>query len=162
MYSLSLYVYFAMKDRILQIIQEEALTNAEFAEKIGISTSALSHILTERNKPSLEVVMRIHKAYPSINLNWLLYGEGEMKASEEIPNPNGNSVYPSNENRENADGNTMRFDFRKENVPSSSILHSKESVKEEVKYIEKPQPKIVEIRIFFDNGTYQVFRPEKS
>ena len=162
MYSLSLYVYFAMKDRILQIIQEEALTNAEFAEKIGISTSALSHILTERNKPSLEVVMRIHKAYPSINLNWLLYGEGEMKTSEEMPNPNGNSVYTSNENRENADGSTVRFDFRKENVPSSSIFPSKESVKEEVKYIEKPQPKIVEIRIFFDNGTYQVFRPEKS
>lgn len=79
LYLLSLYVYFIMKERILQLIQEEAQTNAEFADKIGISTSSLSHILTGRNKPSLDVVMHIHKAYPTINLDWLLYGEGDMK-----------------------------------------------------------------------------------
>lgn len=64
-----------MKDRILQIMEREGVSNAEFAEKIGISTSSLSHIFNGRNKPSLEVVMRIHKAYPEINLYWLLYGE---------------------------------------------------------------------------------------
>lgn len=150
-----------MKDRILQIIQEESLTNAEFAEKIGISTSSLSHILTERNKPSLEVVMRIHKAYPSINLNWLLYGEGEMKVVEE-GTTDGNSRQYSNENPENASGYPVRFDFRKENASSTPGNGMQNTVKEEIKYIEKPHPKIVEIRIFFDNGTYQVFRPEKS
>ena len=67
-----------MKDRILKVMQKEGLSNAEFAEKIGISTSSLSHIFSGRNKPSLEVVMRIHKACPYININWLLYGEGEM------------------------------------------------------------------------------------
>lgn len=150
-----------MKDRILQIIQKESLTNAEFAEKIGISTSSLSHILTERNKPSLEVVMRIHKAYPSINLNWLLYGEGEMKVVEE-GTTDGNSRLYSNENPENANGYPVRFDFRKENASSTPGNGMQNTVKEEIKYIEKPHPKIVEIRIFFDNGTYQVFRPEKS
>lgn len=150
-----------MKDRILQIIQEESLTNAEFAEKIGISTSSLSHILTERNKPSLEVVMRIHKAYPSINLNWLLYGEGEMKVVEE-GTTDGNSRLYSNENPENASGYPVRFDFRNENASSTPGNGMQNTVKEEIKYIEKPHPKIVEIRIFFDNGTYQVFRPEKS
>lgn len=150
-----------MKDRILQIIQEESLTNAEFAEKIGISTSSLSHILTERNKPSLEVVMRIHKAYPSINLNWLLYGEGEMKVVEE-GTTDGNSRLYSNENPENASGYPVRLDFRKENASSTPGNGMQNTVKEEIKYIEKPHPKIVEIRIFFDNGTYQVFRPEKS
>mgnify|MGYP002287895568 CR=1 FL=1 len=64
-----------MKDRILKVMQKEGLSNAEFAEKIGISTSSLSHIFSGRNKPSLEVVMRIHKACPYININWLLYGE---------------------------------------------------------------------------------------
>lgn len=70
-----------MKDRILKVMQKEGLSNAEFAEKIGISTSSLSHIFSGRNKPSLEVVMRIHKACPYININWLLYGEGEMEES---------------------------------------------------------------------------------
>lgn len=76
-----------MKDRIAQIMQKEGLSNVEFAEKIGISTSSLSHIFNGRNKPSLEVVMRIHKAYPHINLNWLLYGEGPMteESQEEKP-----------------------------------------------------------------------------
>ena len=161
MYSLSLYVYFIMKERILQLIQEEKLTNAEFAEKIGISTSALSHILTERNKPSLEVVMRIHKAYPNINLNWLLYGEGEMKDTN-ILDEAVSSFSGGNENPEIADGTTVCFDFRKENASSLPNNTSKDAVREEIKYIEKPQPKIVEIRIFFDNGTFQVFRPEKS
>ena len=150
-----------MKDRILQIIQKESLTNAEFAEKIGISTSSLSHILTERNKPSLEVVMRIHKAYPSINLNWLLYGEGEMKVVEEGTTDGDSRLY-NNENPENASGYPVRFDFCKENASSTPGNGMQNTVKEEIKYIEKPHPKIVEIRIFFDNGTYQVFRPEKS
>ena len=150
-----------MKERILQLIQEEGLTNAEFAEKIGISTSSLSHILTERNKPSLEVVMRIHKAYPSINLNWLLYGEGEMK-EEDTSGEAASSPSENDENPEIAGGNPVRFEFRKENASPPPVNTLKEAVKEEIKYIEKPQPKIVEIRIFFDNGTYQVFRPEKS
>ena len=71
-----------MKERILQLMQEEALTNAEFAKKIGISASTLSHITTGRNETSLRVALLIHKAYPSINLDWLLYGEGEMRKAD--------------------------------------------------------------------------------
>ena len=68
-----------MKERIIQIIQKEGLSNAEFAERIGVSVSSLSHIFNGRNNPSLELVMRIHKACPYVNLNWLLYGEGQME-----------------------------------------------------------------------------------
>jgi hypothetical protein len=41
------------------------------------------------------------------------------------------------------------------------VYAPKEIVREEVKYIEKPARKITEIRIFFDNGTYETFRPDK-
>ena len=68
-----------MKERIAQIIQKEDMTAAQFAEKIGISPSSLSHILSGRNNPSLEVVMKIHKACDYISLDWLLYGEGQME-----------------------------------------------------------------------------------
>jgi hypothetical protein len=43
----------------------------------------------------------------------------------------------------------------------SPVFAPKEIVREEIKYIEKPARKITEIRIFFDNGTYETFRPEK-
>ena len=63
------------------------MSAVQFAEKIEISPSSLSHILNGRNKPSLEVVMKIHKACTYVNLLWLLYGEGEMENQENAPVP---------------------------------------------------------------------------
>lgn len=149
-----------MKDRILQIMQKEGLSNVEFAEKLGISTSSLSHIFSGRNKPSLEVVMRIHKACPYVNLNWLLYGDGEME--ESTPQVSHVDLFAQTpENREITGEEAADTDFRKENPSAGPVYVPKEIVREEVKYIEKPHPKITEIRIFFDNGTYEVFKPEK-
>ena len=124
-----------MKERIAQIVQKEGMTAAQFADKIGISPSSLSHILSGRNNPSLEVVMKIHKACDYISLDWLLYGEGEMETDVDSDN-NGS-------------------------FPGPLFYSPKEIVREEIKYIEKPARKITEIRIFFDNGTYETFRPEK-
>lgn len=151
-----------MKDRIAEIMKKEGLTNAEFADKIDISTSSLSHIFSGRNKPSLEVVMRIHKACPYINLNWLLYGEGEMTNSSDDGSIDGIQLLSeTSQNSEYSINGTVDDEFRKENASSAPSYGVKEVVKEEVRYIEKPQPKITEIRIFFDNGTYQVFKGEK-
>lgn len=148
-----------MKDRILKIMQKEGLTNAEFAEKIGISTSSLSHIFSGRNKPSLEVVMRIHKACPYVNINWLLYGEGEME--ESAPAVTGMDLFTQPfENPKTRPTNRILPILQGERGFQGS-LSPKEIIREEVKYIEKPHPKITEIRIFFDNGTYEVFKPEK-
>ena len=149
-----------MKDRIIQIMQKEGLSNAEFAEKIGISTSSLSHIFNGRNKPSLDVVMRIHKACPYVNIEWLLYGEGEMEGGEPSNTPTA-QLTQDHENPEKSTGSPILFDFRKENATETPVYTPKETVREEIRYIEKPHPKITEIRIFFDNGTYQVFKPEK-
>ena len=152
-----------MKDRIVQIMKKEGLTNAEFAEKLDISTSSLSHIFSGRNKPSLEVVMRIHKSCPYVNLNWLLYGEGEME-TETTPDSSitrFDMLSETAENGEYSSNCTNGNEFRKENPSEPANLGIKEIVKEEVRYIEKPQPKITEIRIFFDNGTFQVFKGEK-
>ena len=149
-----------MKDRIYKIMQEEGLSQAEFAEKIGISQSNLSHIFGSRGqKPSLDVVMGIHKAYPSVNLDWLLYGEGEMQKSDTAA-ASASAEKPV-ENPEFADKVSDSSDFCRENAPEAPSEQPKETVIERIKYIEKPQPKITEIRIFFDNGTFEVFKPER-
>lgn len=149
-----------MKDRIYQIMQKEGLTNADFAEKVGISTSSLSHIFSGRNNPSLDVVMRIHKAYPCINLNWLLYGEGEMEENQ--PAISAVSIVgQKSENAEFADNRPTESDFGRETGSGNHVFPPKSTEIERIKYIEKPQPKITEIRIFFDNGTFEVFKPEK-
>lgn len=153
-----------MKERIVKIIQKEELTAAQFADKIGISPSSLSHILSGRNNPSLEVVMKIHKACNYIHLPWLLYGEGEMEVQLEAQQPVESAISSVSLFDESAffppEGTDER-ENRKEMALKTPVYVPKEVVREEVKYIEKPTRKITEIRIFFDNGTYETFRPEK-
>ena len=72
-----------IKDRIRMIMEREKVPPRVFAETIGVQQSTLSHILNDRNKPSLEVVMKVHQTYNYVNLEWLLYGKGEMMVSEE-------------------------------------------------------------------------------
>ena len=153
-----------MKDRIIQIMQKEEMTAAQFAERIGLSPSSLSHILNGRNNPSLDVVMKIHKACNYVNLPWLIYGEGKMEGQLEPPKQDDSSISGISLFDESAffttDGTDERKN-RKEMPLEQPVFTPKEVVREEVKYIERPARKITEIRIFFDNGTYETFRPEK-
>lgn len=155
---LSIHLY--MKDRIMQIMQREGLTNAEFAEKIGISTSSLSHIFTGRNKASLEVVKNIHKACPYVNLNWLLYGEGEMESTAKPPVPTGFDLFSQPQpHATTAITSSVVVNDKKADSKPPVQEGIPTTVKESIKYIQTPPPKITEIRIFFDNGTYEVFKP---
>ena len=153
-----------MKERITKIMQKEEMSSVQFAEKIEISPSSLSHILNGRNKPSLEVVMKIHKACSYVNLPWLLYGEGEMEelANDPILEDSAISgVMMLGESPLFASNGAEDCENRKEMELRTPVYAPKEIVREEVKYIEKPARKITEIRIFFDNGTYETFRPDK-
>ena len=154
-----------MKERITKIMQKEEMSSVQFAEKIEISPSSLSHILNGRNKPSLEVVMKIHKACSYVNLPWLLYGEGEMEelANDPILEDSAISgVMMLGESPLFASNGAEDCENRKEMELRTPVYAPKEIVREEVKYIEKPARKITEIRIFFDNGTYETFRPDKQ
>lgn len=67
-----------MQDRIALIISTKNLTNAEFAEAIGVQPSNISHIMSGRNNPSLDLVKKILNRYPEIRLEWLVNGKGAM------------------------------------------------------------------------------------
>ena len=145
-------------------MQKEEMTAAQFAEKIGLSPSSLSHILNGRNNPSLDVVMKIHKACNYVNLPWLIYGEGEMEWKAEVPKSEETGISGMALFDESAfftPEGTEERENRKEMAPKTPVYAPKEIVREEIKYIEKPARKITEIRIFFDNGTYETFRPDK-
>ena len=145
-------------------MQKEEMTAAQFAEKIGLSPSSLSHILNGRNNPSLDVVMKIHKACNYVNLPWLIYGEGEMEWKAEVSKSEETGIVGVSLFDESAfftSEGTEERENRKEMAPKKPLYAPKEIVREEIKYIEKPARKITEIRIFFDNGTYETFRPDK-
>ena len=157
-----------LKDRIRMIMEREKVPPRVFAETIGVQQSTLSHILNDRNKPSLEVVLKVHQTYSYVNLEWLLYGKGEMRNNStestfSAASNNTNDIQPSlfDENPINPTNESVASENRKEIVLKSTESIPKEIVKQEIRYIEKPARKITEIRIFFDDNTYETFRPEK-
>ena len=80
--------------RIQWIIQHFRLSNASFADKIGVQRSTISHILSGRNSASLDFVTKIINHFPDVNVNWLITGQGEPLKNEgqdtdrEIPSGN--------------------------------------------------------------------------
>ena len=64
--------------RLEKVIKYYGLTASSFADSIGVQRSSISHLLTGRNKPSLEFVMKVVKTYPEVNLYWLLNGKGSF------------------------------------------------------------------------------------
>lgn len=67
-----------MKERIFAFLQNENKSYAQFAEEIGVQPSGISHILSGRNNPSLDFVMKMLQKYRSLSEEWLLFGRGPM------------------------------------------------------------------------------------
>jgi len=149
-----------MKERIEEIMRSEGLSAADFADKIGINRSGLSHIINGRNNPSLDFVMKIHNAFPSISLDWLLDGKGEPYEGVS-PKNNDNSEIIFDDDSLFVNHSPEKREYRKENESKQPVYTPKEIVKQEIKYIDKPAKKITEIRIFFDDDTFEIFIPGK-
>ncbi|WP_339916529.1 helix-turn-helix transcriptional regulator [Yeosuana marina] len=68
--------------RLQLVIDYYGESASSFAEKIGVQRSSISHILSGRNKPSLEFVLKILSSFPEVELYWLLNGKGNFPAAE--------------------------------------------------------------------------------
>ncbi|HBS87891.1 MAG: hypothetical protein A2W91_10755 [Bacteroidetes bacterium GWF2_38_335] len=76
-----------MKDRIDNLLRVEGITSSKFADEIGVQRSSISHILSGRNNPSLDLIQKILSRYRNINAEWLISGRGDMfknSASEPV------------------------------------------------------------------------------
>ena len=71
-----------MKDRIAHIIRAKNLTAAEFALRLGIQPSNISHLLSGRNNPSLDFVKKLKETFPEYSLEWIIFGRGPITISE--------------------------------------------------------------------------------
>ena len=66
-------------DRIKLLLEDKGLSPSAFADAIDIQRSSMSHILSGRNNPSLDMIQKILNNFPDINSSWLLTGKGKMK-----------------------------------------------------------------------------------
>ena len=99
-----------MKERILQIMRRENMTQQEFAKAIEVSPASLSNIFNGKTNPTNNHVSAIHRRFPDININWLMFGEGDMYTTV------------SDETKDGADGgeSTIRR-IRRGNLCSSTF-----------------------------------------
>lgn len=155
----------------MKIMKDEGMDQKDFAAALKISPSSLSNIFNGRSNPTSNHVSAIHKRFPEININWLMFGEGDMykpvNEDEFASLPlfsDSNHPTTTTQSQESCDATSEM------NVVSSGTTQEKAEpnknesipvIKETIKYIDKPQRKITEIRIFFDDGTYEVFPGNK-
>ena len=67
--------------RIRNIMDFHQLSASLFADKIGAQRSSISHILSGRNKPSLDFVLKITSVFDDVDIHWLLNGKGSFPKS---------------------------------------------------------------------------------
>lgn len=70
------------KERIELLMKCYGLTPSQFAERTGIQRASVSHIISGRNKPSLEVLQKIYEAFPELDARWLMAGKGEEPVAQ--------------------------------------------------------------------------------
>ena len=141
-------------------MESQHLSQSNFAEKLNISAASLSSIFNDRTRPTLNHVDAIRKSFPGINLQWLLYGEGEMFLTAQ----NQAALSPGADTERGAGGYTeTMLDFDAPTappvVPATQTPVRPERI--ETKIIDKPQRHITEIRIFYDDQTWETFLPKK-
>ena len=142
------------------------MTQQVFAQFIELSAASLSSIFNGRTQPTLNVVNAIKKKIPDISLDWLLNGVGPMYLSAAEPQPPQHS--PAEQRPEPV------LDFEPlpltspdqrvaPGVPVSNGVRStrQNNVYDEVKIADKPKRRVVEIRVFYDDQTWESFSPAK-
>ncbi|PWB20819.1 helix-turn-helix transcriptional regulator [Flavobacterium sp. HTF] len=145
----------------LEIILDYYSLNASgFADKIGVQRSSMSHLLSGRNKPSLDFVLKILEVFPDVDLYWILNGKGSFpknpeKPSDEIPAKIEKTDSPILVNENPKDENLfsgLGYDknISEQNVPLSKIKEASFNADES---------EIEKIVFFYKNGTFKVYNP---
>ena len=146
-------------------MESQHMTQQVFAQFIKISPATLSGIFNGRTNPSLNIVEAIKNSLPSISTDWLLFGNGPMY----IDVSKGESVASTGGS---ADSKEAMLDFETPSTAPSiasqtggfvqGVNSTPKNIEQYVvKNIDKPQRKITEIRIFFDDQTWETFLPKK-
>lgn len=135
--------------RLEQLFEFYELTPSSFADKIGVQRSSLSHLLSGRNKPSLDLILKIIAVFNEVDLYWILLGKGEIgsninreiKPPTLLENKSEKLNEPKNLNNQNGIGTKINSHF--ENMPK-----------------ENSDLEIKNIIIFYTDGTFKNFNSQ--
>ena len=117
--------------RLKKVMEFYQLSPSAFADRIQVQRSSISHLLSGRNKPSLDFVLKVIKEFEEIELYWLLNGKGEFPKSTTTPIPVKNQITENN------------------------VVESKKVLK-----TDQNEKKIERIVMFYTDGTFKEFISE--
>lgn len=155
-----------MKDRIRQIMESQHMSQQTFANFIGMSAASLSSIFNNRTKPTLNTVEAIKSKMPSLSTDWLMFGRGSMFIEDTPAKDQAQSESADMSNEQIGDFGGGMPDLFGNNIsgqPAQQPMHrhAENVIRPEIKYVERPQRQITEIRVYFDDLTYESFVPKK-
>lgn len=137
------------------------MTQKTFAEFLGISPASLSSIFNGRTNPSAGITMAIRSKIPDISLDWLMFGEGSMyKSTVQEPQNALNTEISALENVPADLFDMPQTPQQSISTPQVAAVKVVPQVKD-AKNLDKPSRRITEIRVFFDDLTYESFVPKK-
>lgn len=164
-----------MNTRLQQFLDAENLTQAQFAESIGVVPASVSNVLSGKNRPGWDFTANMLKRYPDLNPDWLILGKGKMYRNSPVAHTeqnNSQAVQPISEETEQASGNDVTPDLflpfggpadaaAAENVPAPEIAARTPlidtSTLDAIRQITAKQRKAIKVTVFFDDGTFQEF-----
>lgn len=127
--------------RLKKVIDFYGESASSFAEKIGVQRSSISHILSGRNKPSLEFVLKVLSSFPEVELYWLMNGKGNF--------PSGKNSEPQIEKKSTGQNQNLFSSSENENAQKEITVE---------KIISSNSKKEIErIIIFYKDGSFSNF-----
>ena len=146
--------------RLEVILDYYSLNASAFADKIGVQRSSLSHLLSGRNKPSLDFILKILEVFPEVDLYWILNGKGHFPKSA-----GENNILIENEKKINAPAPTFKNETAEdlfsdiEKPLDKNPVEIKKTFANENITISSTSNEIDKIVIFYKNGTFKDYKP---
>jgi len=147
--------------RLEIILDYYSLNASSFADKIGVQRSSLSHLLSGRNKPSLDFILKILAVFPDVDLYWILNGQGTFPKGTEnqqmdfTAKVEQQEVAPISKNKEVA-----AADLFSENQIQTPIIQPTAPKAINHNRIDDHEDEAIDkIVIFYTNGTFKSYRP---
>lgn len=170
-----------MKERLVQLLDLEQLSPSKFADIIGVQRSSVSHVISERNKPSFDFIQKTLKAFPGLNADWLILGQGSIYdqmgrgGSGNLFDPPAESINDSfpedipEEERsvdKGVDPGAGKIDDVRQSIDDYT-QHKNTGVDQQdpevAGRVEIPEPdpskRVVQVMVFYDDDTFKSFKP---
>lgn len=146
-----------MEDRLNKLIEYLGITSAQFADYINVQRSSISHILSGRNKPSYDFIVKILHKYPNINARWLLLGEGDIEKPSIHTESNKNEQAPHDlftQSVENKDFNVNDNSSKKYQENNNPELNSNDNIHNNNEFTNVNNVK--QIILIYDDNRFEV------